>query len=447
MIGQYLKEGFHRYRDRDAVVHGGDHVTYGDIGELLLPLTAAWTQLADKRVGVCIAAPMPFVVAIATLDLLGSHAFLVGPRSKDEIERLKQIFHWDHVLYADDVLAAAASKNSHLGSASAGAGLVTLLTSGTTGAPKAVNHSWSSLASPVRKAKRYTGSKWLLAYPLNLYAGTQVFLHAFLNWATLVIPESFDPHEVGRTLKENRVTHASGTPTFWRQLLCFSPKQALQACELEQITLGGEVVAQDLLDNLHLAFPRARIVHIYASTELGRMFSVTDGREGFPVEYLHESPEEGVELRIVDGEVFARGRNAMISYDRQTSLGGYSEGWLATGDLVEICGNRVLFKGRRNDVINVGGRKVSPLKVESTLREVPGIIDIRVYAKKNSVTGQLVAADVVLAPGIGEERAGAELRRVASQTLEPHEVPRMFRVVQKMASNEALKVIRREQAE
>ena len=197
------------------------------------------------------------------------------------------------------------------------------------------------------------------------------------------------------------------------------------------------MVTQELLDNLHCTFPRARIVHIYASTELGRMLSVTDGREGFPAQFLQEPPEEGIALRIVHGELMARGRNAMISYDRQMTVSEKEGGWLATGDLVEVRGDRVIFKGRSSDIINVGGRKVFPLHVETALRGVPGVSDIRVYAKKNSLTGEFVAADVVLAPGLREESTRAELRRVARQTLQPHEIPRIVRIVPKMSCNEA----------
>ncbi len=447
MIGRYLREGYSRHRDRVAVIRGNDLITYGDIGQLVNVLVESWGELSQKRVGVCIASPMSFIATIAALDLLQSHAFLVGPGCLKELPGFKHTFAWDHILREEDVLGAPNAKDRSLRDSSEGSGLVTILTSGTTGTPKAVNHSWSTLAAPVRKDNRYTGTRWLLSYPLNLYAGTQVFLHAFLNWATLVIPASSDPGAICRTLRDNRVTHASGTPTFWRQLLFFGSKEALQACELEQITMGGEAATQELLDNLRLTFPRARIVHIYASTELGRMFSVTDGREGFPAKFLQEPPEEGMALRIVDGELMARGRNRMISYDRQKPLCEQSNGWMATGDLVEVCEDRVLFKGRRNDVINVGGRKVSPLLVEATLRGLPGIIDVRVYAKKSSVTGHLVAADVVLAPGVSEETLGAELRRAASRTLQPHEVPRIVRVVPEMMINDASKIVRSEQPE
>lgn len=445
MIGRLLHEGLIQYPNHIALIHGDAHVTYGHIGRLLPSLIETWGKLAGKRVGVCTISPTAFVAAVGALDFLRSHAFLVRPRSLEELVRLKDTFAWDHIIREEDVLAVSAAKDSSLGNSSDGSGLVTILTSGTTGIPKAVNHTWTTLASPVRKEERYADTRWLLTYPLHLYAGTQVFLQAVINQASLVIPASLDPIGICRAIRENRVTHASGTPTFWRQLVYFGPKEALQACELQQITIGGEVVPQELLDHVRLTFPRARIVHIYASSELGRVFSVTDGREGFPVKFLQDPPEEGVALRIVDGELMARGRNAMISYDRQKPLGKQSNGWMATGDLVEVRGDRVVFTGRRNDVINVGGRKVSPLQVEATLRCLPGIIDVRVYAKKSSLTGNLVAADVVLAPGVCEETIGAELRQAASRTLQPHEVPRIVRVVPRVSVSEAVKIVRSEE--
>jgi len=447
MIGRHLTEGFARHRDRIALIHGHDQFTYGDIGELANGLVDAWSALSGQRVAVSIAAPASFVAAIAALDLLRSHAFLVGARRHEELQNLQDAFAWDRTIRDQDVQMVSPVPLNSLNSSSDDSGLVTILTSGTTGRPKAIHHSWKRLADSVRRDARYTGTRWLIGYPLTLYAGTQVLLHAMLNWATLVIPVSLDPGEVCRTLKDKGVTHASGTPTFWRQLVFFGSRDVLQGSKLEQITLGGEAATQELLDQLRLGFPQARIVHIYASTELGRLFSVTDGKEGFPAQFLKESPEEGVDLKVVDGELMVRGRTQMISCDGQRPPAEQPSVWTATGDLVEVCADRVLFKGRRNDVVNVGGRKVSPLKVESALRGLPGVVDVRVYAKKSSVTGHLVAADVVLAPGFSEETLGAELRRAATQALESYEIPRLVRVVPKLEISQALKVVRSEQVQ
>jgi acyl-CoA synthetase (AMP-forming)/AMP-acid ligase II len=311
-----------------------------------------------------------------------------------------------------------------------------------------VNHSWSTLAAPVRRDPRYAGTRWLCAYPLNLYAGTQVMLQALLNWATLVVPNRLEPEAVARTLRDAGVTHAGGTPTFWRQLLLFAPREVLSACRLSQITMGGEPVNQGLLDELSALFPNTRLVHIYASTELGRLFSVTDRREGFPAGYLENPPETGVvSLRIVDNELQARSSNAMLGYDQPGgSAGGEpAGGWVATGDMVEHQGERVLFRGRKSDVINVGGRKVLPADVERVLREVPGVSDVRVYGKGSSLVGQLVAADIVITTGSDENEVRATLDRIARQRLAQHAVPRVIRIVNAVAHSRALKVVRSEE--
>jgi acyl-CoA synthetase (AMP-forming)/AMP-acid ligase II len=441
-------------RDVAALIAGSDTLTYGQVAARAQSLAGQWRALRGLRIGLALADPAEHLPAVIALDSLGCHAFLAGRRPHDELEQLARRFHWQVLIRTladpqrlETQQQAAPPDVGH----PPGRGLVTLLTSGTTGEPKAANHSWATLAAPARRATRYAGARWLCAYPLNLYAGTQVMLQALLNWSTLVILTSLDPQVVARTLREAGVTHAAGTPTFWRQLLLFAPREELVACRLEQITMGGEPVTQGLLDQLRALFPGTRLIHIYASTELGRLFSVSDGREGFPAGYLECPPENGIELRIVDGELFARSGNAMLGYDAPA---GATHGaaptrpdqWVATGDLVEIEGGRVLFRGRRTDVINVGGRKVLPALVESVLRSAAGVGDIRVYGRRSSLAGQIVAADVVLARGADEQVVRGEINRLARDRLASHEVPRLVRIVDAVAQNEAMKVRRTEKA-
>ena len=79
MIGRFLREGYSGHRDRLALIRGTERVSYGDIGHLVNVLVESCGELSKKRVGVCIASPLPFIATIAALDLLQSHAFLVGP--------------------------------------------------------------------------------------------------------------------------------------------------------------------------------------------------------------------------------------------------------------------------------------------------------------------------------------------------------------------------------
>lgn len=437
--------------DAAALIAGDRVVTYAGLVTRVQELLSRWRSFAGLRVGLAFNEPTEFVPAVAALEALRCHVFLVGSRSPKEIMELANRLQWNVIVWNlvdSPQIHSAPAVLAGIGSLSEG--VVTMLTSGTTGRPKAANHTWTTLASPVRRDPRYARNRWMCVYPLNLYAGMQVMLQALLNWSALVMPSSLDPTIVVRTMRAAVVTHASGTPTFWRQLLLFAPHEELSTCRLEQITMGGEAVTQGLLDQLSGLFPQTRLVHIYASTELGRLFSVTDKREGFPAEWLDRPQEEGIELRIVDGELVARSYNAMIGYDRRATSDSDQptavplDGWVATGDLVERHGDRVLFQGRKTDVINVGGRKVMPSTVETVLREATGVSDVRVYGKSSSLVGQLVAADIVLARGSEEHAVRGEINRIARGRLAQHEIPRLLRVVESITQNGAMKVVRSE---
>ena len=228
------------------------------------------------------------------------------------------------------------------------------------------------------------------------------------------------------------VEFASATPSYWRRLLTFSKEDVLKQIPLVQITIGGEVVDQPLLDNLKRHFPNARLVHIYATTELGRCFSVTDGLAGFPVDYLDQALPDGVELSVNGGELFVRSPNSMRRYDGHSSQQGSVSGPCATGDLVEVQGNRVYFVGRKTDVINVAGSKVHPVEVERVIRGVPGVLDVRVFGKSSSIAGQVVACEVVPAHDKDPETLKVAITRTCMFYLSTPQRPRSIKFVGQM---------------
>ena len=184
---------------------------------------------------------------------------------------------------------------------------------------------------------------------------------------------------------------------------------------LVAVTLGGEAADQPLLDRLTVRFPKARLRHIYASTEAGALFAVADGRAGFPAAWLDEAPD-GLELRIADGVLEVRSPRAAPGVVD-------SAGWLATGDLVERRGERVLFTGRLDGLVNVGGVKVSPETVERRLLAVDGVADAAVVAVASPITGHLLTATIVPTPGVEEAVLRAALR-AATADMPPAARPR-----------------------
>jgi acyl-CoA synthetase (AMP-forming)/AMP-acid ligase II len=178
--------------------------------------------------------------------------------------------------------------------------------------------------------------------------------------------------------------------------------------------------------------PQARIAHIYATTELGRCFSVTDAQQGFPVDYLQPDMFPDVKLKIENGELYVQSRNGGRVDHQQAADPAPMEAegaWRATGDLVEVVGNRVLFRGRRGDVINVGGNKVHPLRVEEVIRDVPGVRDVLVLGKVSSIAGHLVACQIALANPQDADSVRQAVLESCQQRLQRHEIPRIIEFV------------------
>lgn len=330
--------------------------------------------------------------------------------------------------YSDSVdIADIAGTTGSAGIAGARQPLL-IRTTGTTGLPKAVRHDWRVLTQTVVGLRPDPDQRWLLAYGPQQFAGIQVLLHVVASQATLVAPFPRQPRDGLRALLHDGVTCVSATPTFWRFLLAEARSIKATLPPLQQVTLGGEASPADLLEDLRVTFPAARISQVYASTELGSITSVRDGRPGVSVDALHSGSNPTGTLRVQDGELWVRAAAGMPGYsiaDGSTHAGTGacagstpSASWQPTGDLVEIVGDRVLFRGRRSEVINVGGVKVHPLPVEERIAALPGVAAARVFGRPNTLTGAIVAVEIVPADGRADDTAVATDTAVAAATVD-----------------------------
>lgn len=314
--------------------------------------------------------------------------------------------------------------------------IVGVLTSGTTGVPKCAAHTWSSLTASVRRSERREGKRWLMAYPLSHIAALSVLAQCFVNRGTVVVPAGLGPEEAATAIAMHRVDAVSCTPTYARLLAQRAPSSFWEVQALEQIVLGGEIADGRLLTELASLAPRARIVHVYASTELGTVLVVDDGREGFDAALLDDE-----RLSLRDGELFvATGAGSMHGYHGQDALD--RRAWWPTGDMVEVVDGRALFRGRKGDVINVGGAKVWPAEVEAVLRDVDGIAAALVVGAPSSIVGNLVKACVELVPGADEAQVRQAAIASCRARLASHMVPRLFEVVAELPRTVSGKQVR-----
>lgn len=324
-----------------------------------------------------------------------------------------------------------------------------LFTSGTTGQPKMAVHSLSGLIGAIKPDDGYDPSAiWATFYDIRRFGGLQIFLRAMLGQRSFLLSSADE--RIGDhldRLAKFRATHISGTPSHWRRVLMSSASRRIAP---DYIRLSGEIADQGVLDGLHALYPKAKIVHAYASTEAGVGFEVHDRQEGFPAS-LMESPVGAVELKAEDGTLRIRSSRKALRYLGASNIKiGTDDGFVDTGDLVELRGNRYYFMGRRDGVINVGGQKVHPEEVEAVINRHPRVRMSLVRAKKSPVLGAIVVADVVPkeaeAGNSGYAPAGEfeeEIRAFCLQQLPRHKVPGLIRSVSSLKMTASGKVERR----
>lgn len=310
-----------------------------------------------------------------------------------------------------------------------------VFTSGTTGLPKGVLHSYSSFKATMNHAPTnfelgfdgcgYTGS------PLFHIAGYGIaFANLVTRNATLVLPQ-FDPAEVLRCIGRGNVQHCLFVPTMISMLLEHPDCEKTSFDGLTHILYGAAPIAPGLLRRAIDVFGCDFVQLFGAATETGTQLTLTkrdhrralDGRE-----HILKSvgrPGLSVRMRIVDpdgnavpvgevGEIVTRSSQAMVGYlDRpDDTASAIREGWFWGGDLGrQDEDGYVYLAGRRKDMIIRGGENVYPLEIETVLSRVAGIEQIAVIGEADPHWGEIVVACAVVGDAfIGEDAALGECR-------------------------------------
>jgi acyl-coenzyme A synthetase/AMP-(fatty) acid ligase len=326
-----------------------------------------------------------------------------------------------------------------------------LLTSGTTGAPKLVVHTLSTLTGAFPAGgSAGNGLVWGTFYDIRRYGGLQIFLRAVLGGGSLVLSSAEEPTaEFLARAGACGVTHISGTPSHWRRVLM---SRAARRIGPQYVRLSGEIADQAILDRLRAAYRSARIGHAFASTEAGVGFEVNDGLSGFPASLL-DNPASEVEIKIADGSLRLRsGRTALRYLGSDGGPIADADGFVDTGDMVERRGDRCHFVGRKGGIVNVGGCKVYPEEVEAVINRHPGVQMSLVKARRSPITGAIVVADVIAAGferDAGSASGDAEALKngildLCRRALAPHKVPAVVRIVSSLDITASGKLVRRD---
>jgi len=306
-----------------------------------------------------------------------------------------------------------------------------VFTSGSSGTPKGV------VLRADRQAAKLTaigvGTRWppgrrtLLALQLSFSFGQWVAWLTLLSGGVLVFPRRLAPDAVAERLSTGGVDCLPAVPTLLRGLLGAGLPPFSGA-----VLAGGEALSTVLVQQLRQDWPSASIGDIYGLTETGTCdFFVDPGDMDLAAGTLG-CPADGISVRVAeDGELRINSPWGMAGYlddpDR-TAAAFDSDGFFRTGDLVAPDSvGRLRLIGRASDMINRGGLKVAPREVEDALAAHPSVLATLVAGFPEPVTGEGVAAAVVVRPGAAVDPDA--LRGWLGERLERYKVPTRILVV------------------
>ncbi|HMP28574.1 MAG TPA: AMP-binding protein [Saprospiraceae bacterium] len=289
---------------------------------------------------------------------------------------------------------------------------VGIWSSGSEGPPKLIFQPISRLLLSVRFSSEYQSTRWGLTYHPAHSAGIQLILQVVCNLSTIVYLRDLKGLKLKTFIHSVSLDYLAATPTFYRMLAPYD----FELRSIKSVTINGERSTQKLISDLRLIFPNAKIRNIYGSTEAGPLMSSESEVFIIPSRLLDK-------VKVIENELFFH--KSIVS----TSVGIVE--WYASGDIVEVLKEDPLtikILSRKSRIINVGGHNVNPQQIEELILQMPEVVDVRVYGRKNNITDYLIVAEVLKV--FGSDLSEKQIMTWVKQHFPLYKVPRIIKFVE-----------------
>lgn len=317
--------------------------------------------------------------------------------------------------------------------------LAVLFTSGTGGAPRAVELSRRAfLASAAASAENLgwePDDRWLCALPLAHVAGVSILTRCLVARRAIVLTGGFAPERVSAALHRDRATLASFVPTMVHRLL--EPAERWETPRhLRAALVGGAPIPASLWDRMNAR--RFPALATYGMTET--CSQVATARFPSPGDLV---PLPGVHVRVREGRIEVGGPTlcSRIVGEGDASAAWTADGYLKTRDLGEMHDGTLRVLGRADDVIVTGGHNVAPAAVEAILEGHEAVRRAVVFGVADELWGERVTA-VLEADQGGTQPTEADLQAWLGERLAPQDRPRRVRWVARLPETATGKVDR-----
>ncbi|MEU3930711.1 AMP-binding protein [Streptomyces sp. NPDC029044] len=322
-------------------------------------------------------------------------------------------------------------------------------TSGTTSDPKGVLHTdrsllagGSCLAHALRPSAHDVGS---IAFPYAHIGGPDYTVMLLLYGFPAVLFEQFALPDALEAYRAHGVTMAGGSTAFYSMFLAEQRKRPGEPVVPSlRLLAGGGAPKPPELYHAVVREMGVRLTHGYGMTEVPM---ITMGDPDDTPELLATTegrPPEGMEIRIVDGEVRLRGEAVCRGYldPGQTAQAFDEEGFLRTGDLGRLTETgHLVLTGRLKDVIIRKGENISAQEIEDLLHRHPAVGDVAVIGLPDEARGELVCAVVEQPPDTEVLTLAAVTAFLRAEGLSVHKLPERLEIVDALPRGETLRKV------
>ena len=429
--------------DKVALIEGNNHVSYGQLWKEIMQaaedLQQEGLQRGDRFV-LQASKELRFVYRYFACHLIGVVAVVVDPASTEErLSYIRSIIQQRGTI-TDDTADL-------------------MFTTGTTGAPKGVCLSHSNIAGSADNINAFIGNTAddieVLGLPLSHSFGLGRLRCVLKIGGTMVLVGSFANLKLFfQALEQHHATGFGMVPAVWQYIRKFSGTRiGKYASQLRYIEIGSAAMPIEDKQLLMDLFPNTRICMHYGLTEASRSFFMEfhSNKEnlstiGVPASSNVEAVimnENGTECAIgEDGEICVKGNMVTHSYFLQedNSSAFYAD-YFRTGDWGHKDANGLYYlSGRKKELINVGGKKISPALIEDAICSL-GIADCACIAipDPKGILGEVPKACMVKGKS---ELSFEEIKTKLSTLLEPYEVPVEYEWIEQVPRTSSGKIQR-----
>ena len=282
-----------------------------------------------------------------------------------------------------------------------------IYTSGTTFEPKGVGITHSMLEFTTKNIVDVLGysNSDIDVLPLPLYHsfGLGCFYTSMLVGSTLILHRDVSNLDsLLDSLKKFNATTVAILPATLTKLLKFNNKELRNYfSDIRLIITNSTTIPKNTIQAFKEILKNGKLVTYYGLTEASRSTFMIFQKDHINDESVGK-PAPGVNIKIMnkdnsEGEIWIKGKNVITKYwNDEIADKNLVDGWLRTGDIGYLNEQNFLFlKGRKDDIINVGGEKVIPYEIEEVVKQIQGVEDVVAYGIENEIFGQVIKLQVV----------------------------------------------------